>query len=112
MRVTDENKDSIDKLHLLSGASKKDVREFFEALVSLIIMDYISGESTNIPFLGDIQVKVLTDSAIIEKEDVIIDFDIESNLLRNLQQIQDSTECDIEKTCKNRIKDSLANYMS
>ena len=113
MRATSENKDTIDKIHLLSGESKQSVRNLFEALASLIILNYMEKESTNIPFLGNIILEQHGNEITKEGKVAIVDIKIEpdNNLLKNIGQIDDGEETEIEKIFKRRIQESLRNYI-
>ena len=98
----------IDRIHLMSGESKQTIRGFFESLVSLIVLNYIEGESTNIPFLGTVSIEFLRDKIDKNEKEAVIDIriDPDSALLKNIGQIQDGEESDIEKLIKIRIQDS------
>ena len=54
MRINTNNKNLIEKIHLISGESKDSVRSFFESLATLILVDYLEDGTTNIPSFGDI----------------------------------------------------------
>ncbi len=113
MRVTTDNKSSIEKIHLLSGENKQKIRTFFEALISVILLDYIEGESTNIPFLGTLSIKYKGEKIINGKKeaDIQVELEPENNLIKNVGQVQDEEECDIEKMIKTRIREALRKYL-
>ena len=114
MRITDENKDSLDKIHLLSGQKKKVVRDFFESLATLIILDYLNGESTNIPFFGTFTVKQKGNTMVDGKKEACVEilFKPEDSFVRNIGQIEDGQDCDIIEICKHKIQNTLMNTMS
>lgn len=113
MRATPENKDIIDKMHMLTGESQMTIRSFFEFLISLIVLNFKEGESTNIPFFGTITLDYSGDEVHngVKQAIVDVDFEPDQSLLRNIGQIEDGEESDIEKLIKVRIKESLANYV-
>jgi len=113
LRVTSLNKESIEKIHLLSGESKQTIRTFFESLISLILLDYIEGESTNIPFIGTFSVKYTGDKIVNGKKEADIEVELkpDNNLIKNVGQVHDKEECDIEKMIKMRVRESLRKYL-
>lgn len=113
MRATTENKDSIDKIHLMSGESKQTVRSFFEYLAVLLVLNHTEGESTNIPFLGTVSIEnkglKIKDSTKGIDIDIKIQPDLE--LLKMLQQSTEGDMSEIEKLFMTRIRDALRNYI-
>ncbi len=113
MRITSVNKESIEKIHLLSGESKQTIRTFFESLISLILLDYIEGESTNIPFIGTLSIEYIDEKITNGKKEANIKVKLnpDSNLIKNVGQVQDKEECDIEKMIKLRVVEALRKYL-
>ena len=114
MRINTENKDSVDKLHLLSGEKKKTVRNFLESLTTLIILNYLENTSTNIPFFGTFKIKQIGNHIDNDGKEAVIDIEFkpEESFLRSIGQIEDGEECDIVKLCKTRIRNAVSNYIS
>lgn len=98
---------------MLTGESASTIRSFFESLISLIVLNFKEGESTNIPFFGTIALDYSGDEIHngVKRAIVDVDFEPDQSLLRNIGQIEDGEESDIEKLIKVRIKESLANYV-
>jgi len=106
LRTTSDNKRTIDKISLMSGETKQKVKSLFESLISLIILDYMEGENTNIPFLGDIVLKYSENSKLS------IDLKPESLLLSDIDEIVNGSGLsDIEKLIQQRIRESLRQYI-
>jgi hypothetical protein len=104
MRINSKNKDLIEKMHLISGESKDSIRNFFESLVTLLLVDYLENEKTSIPFFGNVKIKY-------EKGEVCLEFDPEDVLLKNLDQMKNRKEPDIFGIFKLRIKRALSDYL-
>lgn len=113
MKINERNKDTIEKIHLLTGETKGAVRQFFESLIFILTVDYINNESTNIPFFGEITIKNMGDT--LEKGgkrvNLVIEFDPEDIFQTNVGQIEDGEQSELEKVLRNRIRNSLSNYM-
>ena len=72
MRITSINKDSIDKMHIFSGESKQNIRTFFESLISVILMNHLSKEPTNIPFIGNSWSLIFLGIAVILLLEIVV----------------------------------------
>lgn len=112
MKLTQKNKSTIEKMHLISGENKGSIRNFFESMLILIVMDYLEEGKTNIPFIGDFKIKHLKDEYTRDGNEAVIelDFDADNNLLKNIGQIKDKTDPDILQIFKNRVRESLGDY--
>ena len=113
MRITSTNRNIIEEMGLFSGTDKQTIRNFFESLISIVILDYIEGETTNIPFLGTIKIEYKGEKLVEgEKEaDIVIAIEPENTLLKNIGQIKDKVESDIEKMIKTRMVEDLRSYL-
>ena len=114
MRITAINRDSIDKIHLFSGESKQMIRTFFESLISIILLDFMEESETNIPFLGTIKLQHTGDKDIggLKEAEVSVIFTPDPSLLKNVGQITDNEECDVEKMIKMRVHEALRSYLN
>jgi hypothetical protein len=114
LKVNSQNKDTIEKLHLLTGESKETVRRFFESFAFLIATNYLENEWTNIPFFGDVKLHYVGDKNVRggKRVQLELNFEPEDNLLRNIGQIEDGETSEVEKTFMNRIHTALEAYMS
>ena len=99
-------------MHLISGENKGAIRNFFESLLVLIVMDYLEEGKTDLPFIGNIKIEHLRDEYSREGNEAVIEleFEADNNLLKNIGQIKDETDPDILQIFKNRVRDSLGEY--
>lgn len=113
MKLKEQSKITLEKLQFLSGTKRDDLRIILESLEALIILNYLEGEPTTIPFFGTIMIKHIDDISVDGKlqAKVEIDFEPDNSLLRNIGQIKDGDETDIEKMMKRRIQASLGHYL-
>lgn len=113
MKLTNEGKETQEKLHLISGLRKDDVRNFFESLLSLIVLNYVEGEKTYIPFLGEVEIKHVKDEYEEGKKKAVLDVSIDAdyNLRHNVGQIADGEETDIEDIFKRKLRNTLEEYV-
>lgn len=105
--VNARNKDSIEKIHLLSNVSQDDVKRVFQVLAFNITTDYMEGDWTNIPFIGDIKV-------VSNEQDSTVDiaFDPEKKFVRNIHQVIDGKVSESEETTMNSIQAMLNKHFS
>lgn len=114
LKFSKSERELIHKIHLLSGKSYEDVREVFEGFISLGILSYIEKEPITLPFFGDLSIKYLRDRVTQNGREAELDFSFEPNkfLTRNIGQIEDKEESDLEKILKDKIHSSLELMMS
>lgn len=110
LKITSEGKDTVERLHLLSGIGKENSRNFFESLLTIIILDYLEGEKTYLPFIGEFTLTYKGDTYNGDTKKAIIDVDFNADdvLLRNIGQIQDGEETDIEDVFEKRLQNALS----
>lgn len=109
MKLSNDGKDTVERLHLVSGMGKENSRNFFESLLTLIIIDYLEGESTYLPFIGEIKINYAGDTFHKDKKKAVlrIDFSASDELARNIGQIEDGDETDIEGVFEQRLQNAL-----
>ena len=114
LKVNSQNKDTIEKLHLLTGESKETVRRFFESFAFLVTTNFLDDEWTNIPFFGDVKLHHVGDENVRggKRVQLELDFEAEENLLKNIGQVVDGDTSEIEQVFMNRIHSALNSYMS
>ena len=115
MKLTEDGKRTIEQLHILSGESLHQSKLFLTHLASVFIMDYLNGNSTTIPYFGEIK--------IIHKEDVVtplgkeavveIEFTPDAYLKKTVGQIADGVEIEteVEKTLKSLVTPRLTDII-
>ena len=113
MRLTDKNKDSIEKLHLLSGETKGTLQSVFQNLVVLLALNYLEGDATNIPFLGDIKITHERDEAVNGKAKAVLKVDIKADdsIIRLIGNIKDNEETSVEQLIKAKIRNELSDKL-
>lgn len=109
MKLSNKGKETIERLNLLSGVGKENTRNFFESLLTLITVDYLDGESTYLPFIGNVSITYKGDRYEGDVKKAILELDIEPDdvLTKNIGQIQDGDEPDIEKIFEKRLQNAL-----
>lgn len=114
MRFSKTAKKVIDKISLISGIKKDNVREVFESLGILIILNYAHGEETEIPLIGNLQLEYKGDRYEEGLKEAIINGNVSYDdfIIRNIGQIHDEEETDVEKILRNKIHSSLGEYLN
>jgi len=107
--TTDENY-TIEKISLLSGVSKENTRAVFENLLNLIVINHTNGESTYVPFMGEINLIYRGNDyhGFYKKAIIESDFSPSEEIIRNIGQIEDGEETDIEKVFQKKLQNSLS----
>lgn len=114
MKYSQEDKVSIQLLHLITGKSYKDCKDFFEGFASMISLAFLKKTPLHVPLFGDIRIKHIGDEVKKEgkKIKVQIDFDLDPFMSRNLGQLVDGTESEVQKIFVEKIKDTLERFVS
>lgn len=105
--VNANNKDTIERVHLLSNITKYDVQRFFEVLAFILTTNYLEGEWTSIPFVGYVKV-------VVSEEDGTVDlaFRPERKFANSIHQVIDGEVSEIEETFMNRVQSLLNQHFS
>lgn len=107
--MNDGSKRILKKIQLLSGKSLKDVEIFSRHLFNLMILDYAENSVTTIPHVGTFKINYEGDD--IKKQGAVakinIDFTPDPDFLKNIGQIVDEQESDVEKELFKKIKKQL-----
>ena len=113
MNINDKTKEIIEKIHLISGNKKENVKNFFESLAIFIIMSYYGKEEIYLPYIGKMKFNYIGEvldgdfkTAKVEMEFVPDEF-----LLKNVGQIEDKEEPDVIKFFTSRIQSALGEYL-
>lgn len=109
MRIKYDSKKLMYQISLMSGYSIEMIKEFFESLITIIILDYIEKKSTCIPFLGKIEINYKGDKIKKGGKQAIIELTFKASdyILRNIGQIEDKDLCDIENLLMKKIRLNL-----
>ena len=105
LKFSKQERESLNKIHLLSGRSYEDVRDVYEGFLYSAILSYLEKEPFILPFFGEMDIHYIKD--IITKEgreaEIDVDFQPSKFLKRIIGQIEDNEESDLEKMLKDQI---------
>jgi hypothetical protein len=109
MKLTAEEKEFVEKTRLLSDTTFEQVRDFYEAFFSAIILNYLDEKPSEIPFLGKVNIKYLEDkiTALGKEAQLEINVDAGQILKRTIGQIIDGEETEVEKIFQKKTFDCL-----
>jgi hypothetical protein len=113
IKFSKKEKETIHRLHLLTGKSFGDIKDFYEGLLLNFVISYLDKEPIDIPLFGEIFFHYLGDEVTNKGRKAKIDIDFTPNdfLLRVIGQIEDGEESDLEKSLKEKIKKSLEKHL-
>ena len=113
MKNINSSKDTIEKIHLISGNKKEDTKNFFEALAIYVIMNYYGKEEIYLPNIGKLYFTYIGDQIKNEKKKAKVELEFEPDdfLLRNIGQIEDGDEPDVSKFFISKIQSTLGEYL-
>jgi len=114
LKFSKKDKNSMQRIHLLSGKPLSLVREFYEAQIVEFILSFIEESSVNIPLLGEIKINYLGDKITPRGKKANIDIDFVPNdfFIREVGLLIDGEPTDIEEHIKERIKKVVYNHLS
>lgn len=106
------DKATVHNMHLITGKPHDECKEFFEGFITYLLLNYMEGKSTHMPFLGEINVTYKGDVAKRKGKEAQVDIDVNpaSLLLRVVGQVEDGDVNDIEQLFLRRIKGFLQKY--
>lgn len=109
MKATSADRDTIENVKLISGVTNEQCRDFFESLVSYIVLNYLQEKPTHLPFLGDITISHDADEITSEGKLAKLSIQItpDFNLQKIIGQIADDEETEIEKIFRDKTKSEL-----
>lgn len=113
LRFSQEEKDLIYRVHLLSGKSMSDVNEMFESFCLCAVLACLENESIQIPMIGEMKVSYEGEeiSALGKEAKVSIDVIPNKYFKKVIGQSKDGEESDIEKAFESKIKNILKSMM-
>lgn len=109
IRFSQEEKDLIYRIHLLSGKSLSDITEMFESFCLCSVLACLEKESVQIPLIGEMNIKYDGEeiSALGKEAKVEISINPNKYIKKVIGQIKDGEESDIEKSLELKIKNIL-----
>lgn len=109
MRFTQEEKDLIYRVHLLSGKSLTDITDMFESFCLCAVLSYLEEESLNIPLIGKMDITYEGEEITALGKEAKVNISIEANkfLKKVIGQIKDGSETDLEKSLELKIRNII-----
>jgi hypothetical protein len=113
IKFSKSEKESINRLHLITGKPLHEVREFYEGLLIDFMISYMDKSPVKIPLFGEIIFKYLGDEVTKKgrRAKIDIDFIPDSFLLRTIGQIEDGDESDLEIHLREKIRKSITSSL-
>ena len=111
---TEESKQTFEKLFLVSSAANiEKVKDFMEALLTVVVLNYMEGKPTYIPFLGEIEIEFNGDLITTKGREAQVKVQVtpDDKLKRVVGQIQDNVENDIEKMFIQKMRTALQKHI-
>ena len=114
MRFSRNSKETIDKISLISGIKKDVIKEVFESLGILIILNYSNNEDIEIPLLGKCKIEYIGENYDNGLKEAVVNGKVSFNdfIIRNIGQVHDQEETDVEKLLENKIHSALGEYLN
>lgn len=105
IRFSKEERDMIQRIHVLSGESYDTVRKIIESLCIAMTVAHLEKEPVEIPMLGNVRITFNKD--VLTKDgreaDISVSVEPSKSLKHVIGQIEDDEECDLEKELKKEI---------
>lgn len=104
--MTPEEKEAMRVLQLLFGRPANEVNDLFESIGISAVLSYVKGESIVIPCIGKIKLVYGGDSLTAKGKEAQLqcEFTPSPFLIRNVGQVEDGEETEIERILANRFK--------
>jgi hypothetical protein len=102
-------RDTIEKVRLISGSTSEQSKDFFESFITYIVLNYMEGKETIVPYLGVIKLNYEGDEIVKNGKEakVSLEFIPNSNIKKIVGQIADGEETEIEQSFFKKIKYQL-----
>jgi hypothetical protein len=103
------SKEAYEKIHLLSEVAIEDVKAVFEAILTSSVLNYAEGEATYLPGVGKLSIHYEGEEFVKEGKQakIFIEIDPDDTLKKNIGQVVDKVETDVEKKYKSKIRSIL-----
>ncbi len=106
-----DEKKEVQRFHLHSHKSFDDSKVFYEVLATLVFLDYLEGESTTIPLIGDLKIEHETDILTKKGKECVIKATLKPSefLKKVIGQSLDKADTEIHKMLRRNIKKHFKN---
>lgn len=113
IKFNKEDKRVIQELHLLTGKSFEDCREFLEGLATMCLYHYLEDSHVHFPLIGNLSVVYSGDQITNKGREAKINTSFEPDpfLKRIIGQTVDGDETDIEKQVRYRIAKTMKAFV-
>ena len=104
--MTPEEREAMRVLQLLFGRPANEITELFESIGISAVLSYVKGEAIVIPFIGKVRLSYEGDDLTAKGKEARLrhEFTPSPFLVRNVGQVEDGDETEIEKILANRFK--------
>jgi len=113
MKITKEENMFIEKMHLISGKTHDEIKEFFTSIIMMLIFDFIEKKESHLPGFGVLKIDYLGDEINNGKKEAKLLIDLQPNdyIKKIVGQIIDKEENELHKLLKKKIKNYLVKYL-
>jgi hypothetical protein len=104
--LTPEEREAMRVLQLLFGRPANEITELFESIGISAVLSYVKGDTIVIPYIGKIKLSYEGDDLTMKGKEARLthEFTPSPFLVRNIGQVEDEAETEIEKILANRFK--------
>ena len=104
--MTPEEKEAMRVLQLLFGRPANEITELFESIGIAAVLSYVKNETIVIPYIGKIKLSYEGDDLTAKGKEAKLkhEFTPSPFLVRNIGQVENDTEAEIERILANRFK--------
>lgn len=108
--MTSSDRETLMRVHLISGLPYDVVRDVLEALAVFAFMNHLEGKTTKIPFLGNLETVYKGDEIARRGKRAVVeaDFKLDDFFVKNVGKAVDKEETDFESMTKKKIFESLS----
>ena len=112
-KFSQEEKDLIYRIHLLSGKSLSDINEMFESFCLCTVLACLEKETLQVPMIGEMEVKYTGEDISAVGKEAKVEISVTPNkfLRKVIGQVHDGEESDIEKSLELKIRNILKSLM-
>jgi len=101
MQLNKASKETIEKLYIITGLKRLDIRFLFEGLSTLFLFNYHDSKSMELPFFGEMKIN----------EEGNLEIEPNHQIKKIIEQAKNGEETDVEKVLKSRISATLGSYI-
>ena len=105
MPLSSKEKDALRNIRLLFGKPANEVHDLFESVGVAAVLSYLKKDCIVIPYIGEIKINYDGDSLTTKGKEAKLNCEFTPSpfLIRNIGQIEDKVDTDIERILVNRF---------